>query len=221
MKDINIRLIKKFLPRGENRILDAGCGAGAALPYLSQFGNAVGIDASSDAVRYAKTIGKAMKGNIMHLPFKNETFDMVFCFGVLYHRWVIDDNVAIAEFRRVLKKGGFLYSQEPAYHWLMGNEDEISQGKHRYTLPEMQKKLKQKKFKILKATYVNTILLPLAILRRLPNILGFREKKKESDIFTLPPIVNALFYIILRIEGLLLQYVNFPHGMSIICIAKK
>ncbi len=50
-------------------------------------------------------------GDVQQLQYEDEQFDMVICNHVLEH--VEDDNKAISEIRRVLKKGGFAILQVP------------------------------------------------------------------------------------------------------------
>ena len=106
MQAIQETFLKQYLPKQKKiRILDAGCGPGAALIYLAKFGDVIGVDVSEDALKFARKRGKVRKGDIANLPFKSETFDVVVCLDVLYHKWV-DTKRAFYELKRVLKKGG-------------------------------------------------------------------------------------------------------------------
>src|SRR5262249_55090041 len=59
------------------RILDVGCGTGANLEMLSQFGVAEGVDVSDDALEFCHLKGlNAQKGLAEKLPFDDETFDL-------------------------------------------------------------------------------------------------------------------------------------------------
>jgi len=51
--------------------------------------------------------------DIMHMPFQDQTFDVVFCSHVLEH--VKDDIRAMQEIRRVLKPGGWAMLQVPLF----------------------------------------------------------------------------------------------------------
>lgn len=52
-----------------------------------------------------------VKADICHLPFENETFDVILCNHVLEH--IPDDTKAMSEMYRVLKKGGWGIFQIP------------------------------------------------------------------------------------------------------------
>lgn len=84
-----------------NKILDAGCGGGAYVEFLSQKGLEVtGIDKHNQFLRVAKErrIGSYVQGDITKLNFLDKTFDCTYCFDVLEH---VDDQLAIQELARV------------------------------------------------------------------------------------------------------------------------
>src|SRR3972149_3534197 len=88
MNVINKSLLDEFLPKKKNlKILDAGCGPGATLPLLQNYGDALGVDLSEEALKYARSLGKVQKGDITKLDFKNASFDVVVCMDVIYHLW--------------------------------------------------------------------------------------------------------------------------------------
>lgn len=221
MAAINSSLLKKYLPKKkELKILDAGCGPGAALLYLSAFGDVVGIDISDVALKFAKKRGKVKKGTVTAIPFKDNSFDLVTCLDVLYHAWVEDNDKAISELYRVIKKDGIILIREPAFDWLHSSEDVVDFTKHRFTEKEVAGYLK-KDFKILKLSYINFILFPLALLKRLPEILNLKEKENTSDIFTINPLLNFFLFAVFKVESFLIPFLNFPFGTSVICVAKK
>lgn len=220
MASINIFFLKKYLPRKNDlRILDIGCGTGAALLYLAQFGNVIGVDKSDEALKFAKTRGKVIKGDIANLPFGDKTFDLVVCLDVLYHRWV-NTKKAFLEIERVVKPGGILLIREPSFDWFKSSEDIASQTKHRFTTKELKRELMQP-FNILKLTYINFFLFPIAFLKRFPEIIGLRKKRGISDASSISPFLNSLFFNIFQAELILLNYVNFPFGTSVLCVARK
>lgn len=85
-----------------NKILDAGCGGGAYVKFLSQQGfDVTGIDKHKQFLQLAQegvTAGTFTQGDITKLPFPDKTFDSSYCFDVLEH---IDDQLAIKELARV------------------------------------------------------------------------------------------------------------------------
>ena len=57
-----------------------------------------------------------IKMDIMNIPLEDHSFDVIFCNHVLEH--VDDDLVALKEFYRVLKPGGWAILQSPIYYHL-------------------------------------------------------------------------------------------------------
>jgi len=94
------------------KILDVGCGTGAYDRKLASMGHEViGIDYSEHVVRKAveKSKGRDIQyliSAVPYLPFKDCSFDLVVCIGVL--QYVKDEDAVISEIARVLKYGGIL-----------------------------------------------------------------------------------------------------------------
>ena len=93
-------------------ILDAGCGDGINLKFLTNFYsdlkyNLVAFDYSKLRVHRAKKIiENILVTNICEIPFPDETFEIILCNQVIEH--IPNDVAAINELRRVLKKNGML-----------------------------------------------------------------------------------------------------------------
>lgn len=224
MRQITIALLDKHLSRKRNlKILDAGCGPGTAFSYLKRYGQLIGVDASDEALRYARKHNqvKIVKASVSSLPFKDNSFDLVVCLDVLYHLWVKNINQALKEFNRVLKPGGFLFLREPAFKWLKSSHDLVDFGQRRFTKRQLQQALKRNSFKVGKISYANFLLFPLVLLKRLPESLKLKKTSPKSDIRKLPPVLNLFLFKTLRTEAILLKYFNLPWGSSLICLAEK
>ena len=223
MEKINTNLLSKYLFHGKSKlkILDAGCGSGAALKYLSKFGNVIGVDISDEALRFAKKRGKVRKANVSSLPFNDSSFDVVVCLDVLFHQWIINDMKAISEFSRVLKKDGILLMREPAFDWMKSNEDVIGFTRYRYTTDSVKRKLNKSSFDIMKISYANFFLFPLVLLKRLPVVIGLKKESAVSDIYKLNRLLNFFLSLFLFVEAFILKYINLPYGTSVIGVARK
>lgn len=95
------------------KVLEIGCSVGTDLSQFAKAGaDVTGIDLTEAGINLAKKRFEVLglKGNLLtadaeNLPFENETFDLVYSFGVLHH--TPDTKKAINEEAfRVLKKGG-------------------------------------------------------------------------------------------------------------------
>ena len=205
------------------KILDAGCGTGGTMEFLKRAGfkRIYGIDNSTIAISYCKKRGllKIKNASVDKIPFKSESFDAILCMDVLYHKNV-NFKKALSEFRRVLKKNGLLYIQEPAFNWIKGNHDLAIQTKHRFTLSDIKSLTVNNGFNILKISYFNTFFfIPIAIKRILEK--KSRKKYTSSDVASVSTFVKIFSTIVLSIESKLLRFINLPIGLSIICICKK
>ena len=84
------------------KILDAGCGEGVLIEKYRK----KGFDIQGFDSNYSSKNIK--KGDIIKIPFKEEEFDIVLCLSVLEHLSFEDQNIALKELNRVLKKSGIL-----------------------------------------------------------------------------------------------------------------
>jgi len=210
-----------YAPGSGLAILDAGCGTGAGFLFLSQYGSVTGLDISSYALRFCAGRGctEVVGASVMALPFRDETFDLVTSFDILYFEG-IHDETALKETARVLRPGGRLLIRVPAFDWLRGAHDAKVSTAHRYTSKELAGKLGKSGFEIELLSYANMILFPLALLKR------FTEKwrlapQQDSDLAVNMGAFSSLFRNCLVIESKLIRFWRFPFGLSVVAVAKK
>ena len=109
-----VRTMVEFLaPREGDRILDCGCGMGFYLKVLTTVrkGACFGLDGDPKALSFARQTLKGrgaalVRGDILHLPYADASFDKVLFTEVLEH--LPDDRQGLAEIWRVLRPGGLL-----------------------------------------------------------------------------------------------------------------
>ena len=200
------------------KILDVGCGTGANLEMLAKFGQVEGVDISDDALEFCRAKGlKAHKGLVEKLPFADESFDVATALDVVEH---LDDDIAgLKEMHRILKKGGKTLIFVPAFMWLWGVQDDISNHRIRYTKKQIVERLKKAGFEIERATYANwTFFAPILGGRTLMKITGIKpESENNINISAL----NGIFGKIFSAEKHWLKRADFPFGVSIVVVAKK
>ena len=98
-KMYHIRGFFDSLPKG-TKILDAGCGEGVLVEeYLAKGYTIQGID-----LNYESKI--VMRGDILNMPFKDKSFDVVLLLDVFEHLAFSDQPKALKEIQRVLSVGG-------------------------------------------------------------------------------------------------------------------
>jgi SAM-dependent methyltransferase len=133
-EDFNYHLYLRYLPN-QGKILEAGCGLGRLLIPLYQMGYDIeGLDYSRDAIERIKKYNpniKARVGDVLNLPYSNESFDAYISIGVF--SWILDKfSDGLTEAKRVLKKDGLLFIAVPhiplfswwliLYHRLITNQ---------------------------------------------------------------------------------------------------
>lgn len=211
-------------------LLDAGCGTGIMLSWLRAYSAhtpVVGIDFSSEALRFCKTRRQdfILRASITDLPLKSNHFDLVTCLDVICQLPADgSDRRALSELFRVLKPEGRLILRVPAYEWLRSGHDEALDTYHRYTVKELKEILQGAGFIVERATYANTLLFPLAIIARLGKRFGVGHT--GSDVRPLSPglaWLNKWLSRLLSLESKFLAASNgkMPFGLSAICLARK
>jgi len=106
---VKIAFARKFLDQIDRtqRVLDAGCGEGILVNEYHQRGyNIIGMD-----LNYSSKL--VFKGNILSSPYADETFDVIINLDVLEHMSFSDQEIAVREFARILKPGGFFFVSVP------------------------------------------------------------------------------------------------------------
>jgi len=203
-------------------VLDAGCGTGATLQWISERSERApaGIDLSADALSFCRKRGIRLiaRASMMALPFSEAAFDAVISLDVLYHRDVPDRVRALEACISALKPGGLLILNLPAYGWLYSSHDEAVHTAHRFTRRECVRMLEATGFEIVCITYWNTLLFPAIAMARLWRKVC---PSAESDL-RLPSAVSGRFFgTVLRIERFLIQLFPMPFGLSIFAVARR
>jgi len=200
------------------RILDVGCGTGANLEMLAQFGSAEGVDVSEEALEFCRKKGlTAQKGLAEALPYPDETFDITTALDVVEH--LDDDTSGLKEMFRVTKAGGYSLIFVPAFMWLWGVQDDISHHRIRYTRKQIVERLEKAGFSIERATYANfSFFAPVLGGRLFMRSTGIKpESENNINISAL----NGAFGKVFSAERFWLKKRNFPFGVSIVVVARK
>ncbi len=232
MRGVTAALLDPVCPPERNRlILDAGCGTGGMLAWLKRYagtGRVIGIDLVPDAINFCR--GREHKylvqASVTDLPFADAVFDLVTSFDVLVQLpGETSDLRAMREMHRVLRPGGIAFVRAAAYGWLRSGHDEALGTQRRYHRGELAGKMENAGFNILRATYANSLLLPVAVVRRLLlKPIGLADP--GSDVKPLSPglqWLNRALAEVLRCEAHLLKHsrLNLLAGLSVICVAEK
>jgi hypothetical protein len=103
--------------------------------------------------------------------------------------------------------------------FLWGLQDEVSHHRRRYRLPELKRLMAEAGLEVERASYVNiTFFLPVFLIRQFMNLTGI---KADSENNINVPALNGILGSLLAAERLPLRYLNFPFGVSGICVARR
>lgn len=199
-------------------LLDVGCGTGAILADAARLFDAYGVDSSPTAIEYCRKRGvtNLFVGTIREYPATG-TFDVILLLDVIEH--IEDDLSVLRDAYARLNDGGHVLITVPAYQWLWGAHDVVNHHKRRYTGARLKAVVNSTGFHIEHLTYFNTLLFPLAVLRRM---FARGTHAQEADDFRIPPrTINATLQAIFRLEEHLVPYARLPFGLSVLCWATK
>jgi len=211
--------------RSHPRILDCGCGTGANLVMLGEFGRAAGFDLSPRGLEFARRYGQRhlARASVTHIPFTDGTFDLVTAFDVLYTLSEHDEALAIAEMHRVLKPGCRLIVNVAALNVLRGNHSVFGAEVRRSTRRRLRAVLTRAGFDVMRLTYSNAIIFPLILaVRTGQRMMGLASPEEAGTDVVVPMApVNTLLSALLRLEARALRVVDMPIGSSLLCVARK
>jgi SAM-dependent methyltransferase len=221
-RDILDRAVDRFTTEG-GLALTVGVGATREAEMLARRSRLVAID-RAPIDRGCASYALAARADAVALPFGDGTFDAVFIFDVLEH--IEDDARALGEIRRVLRPGGKLLLTVPAFMFLFGLQDVVSEHKRRYRRKALAGLLERSGFEVDYNTYFNTLLFPpIAAVRLLRRVFPRSEADAEagaSDFdLRLPGALEKMLERLFSAERHAIGAATLPFGISILCAARR
>jgi len=205
----------------ERAILDAGCGTGEILQRLGNPGQNVGVDLAPEAISFCRSRGlnNVQRADVSALPFADGSFDVVISSSVLYHQWVGNVAGALRESCRVLRPGGLLLANVPAFRFLHSAHDDAVMTARRFTKKEIFSLLLENGFRIRWVTYWTTLLFPLAVIAR--TLGGSRTGRDFPATGRSTHFADQFFSKTMSVELSLLKKVSLPFGVALFATAEK
>jgi SAM-dependent methyltransferase len=208
-----------------SRVLEAGSGTGHIAGVLQQrYGwRMFPADLAWEGVsRTPRRAGiSPVQVDIAQCPFRGGAFDAVLSLDVLVHFPKGDEIRALREFARVLKPGGLLVLRVSALDVLRSRHSTFVHERQRFTRRRLCRAARESGFSIMRCTYANALLLPVALARfRIWEPL--MRSPPSSGTSPVPRWLDRLLYLPLAAEAKLLgKGLGFPAGQSLILIGNR
>jgi SAM-dependent methyltransferase len=207
------------------RLLDCGCGTGANVDLLSEYGDAYGFDLSPTGLTIGRGAGRTRlaRATVAAAPFPSGVFDVVTSFDVLYSLPPAVEQAAVAEMYRLTRPGGHIVVNVAAMAVLRGDHSVLGREVRRYSRDALRRLLQEAGFTIRRLTYTNaTLFPPILAVRMLQRARGLAPEDRADGDITVPAApINAALTALLRAESWWLRAFDEPFGSSLLCLARK
>lgn len=207
------------LPAGAT-VLEAGCGTGANLGMLAEFGEVSAFEpdelaraCAEQASAVVPLLGRLPDG----IPFDGP-FDLVAALDVIEH--VEDDLGACAALREVTRPGGYALITVPAFPWLWSEHDVANHHFRRYRRKQLADLLGRAGYRDVWTNHFNAFLLPaVAGVRAVHNLS--RKPGARDDTMPRSALVNRTLTAVFASERRLVTRVRVPAGVSLVAVAQR
>lgn len=193
------------------RTLDIGAGFGGMADILNVVSDELeGTEPDEESRTEATRRGYSHMYE--HLESAVPAYDLVALFDVFEH---VEDDAALAErVESLLSSRGYIAMTVPAFSWLWSEHDVLHHHFRRYTTREVRNLLERANFEIVYLSYWNmALLLPAALVRA--------TGKSGAASLALPTFLDNLFFLVVKIESMLMPWLSLPWGTGIVAVARK
>ncbi|MFN7545590.1 MAG: class I SAM-dependent methyltransferase [Acidobacteriota bacterium] len=225
MRKILQAWIGRMPEQPSGRVLEAGCGTGYMSRWLAEnYGwRMFPLDLDFSGLAYARREGtpRLNQADLTSLPYRDGVFDAVVSLDVLVHLPEGQETQGLAEFLRVLKPGGILLLRVSALRILRSRHSEFAHEQQRFTRSRLKRAVRQAGFQLIDASYANSLLLPVAVLKfRIWEPLT--RQAPASGVVVPSPLLNWALRQPLEWEARWLEAGGrLPLGQSVLLLAQK
>lgn len=222
-----IEAVKKF--HIQNYFFDIGGGNGFVSKALTDVGVlTVLLEPGLSGCINAKERGlnNIICGTLESANFPEASIQSIGLFDVLEH--IEEDHSFLTKVHFSLKQNGVLFLTVPAFKFLWSEEDDFAKHFRRYTLSELEEKLKKLGFSIKYSTYIFSVIpFPVFLFRTFPYLLGFKKrqlnmKQHSNDHRERNGILSRLLDKIWKFEvNYVKRGIKIPFGGSCFIVAEK
>jgi SAM-dependent methyltransferase len=166
-------------------------------------------------------VERPVQADLRELPFSDGTFDLAFAIDVLAHLPRGEEQAGARELARVVAPGGLLVVRASAFDFLFSRHSQFVCERQRFTRGRLRRLFADAGFRLLRCTYANSFLLPVAaakfciwepLMRRPP----------QSGVDPVPAWLDQLLYVPLALEAKwIASGRGLPAGQSLLWIGEK
>ena len=200
------------------RLLDFGCGTGFNLRFLREFGDVCGADRMRPQDRgFRHDDGFPLLDVERDLAGHRGEFHIITALDVLEH---LDDDVdGLRTMAQLLAPDGQIVLTVPAYEWLWGGEDVISEHRRRYTRAGLVRACEASGLHLRHVSHFHLTILPAMVAVVWTRRLFVRNAPPRSNLSMPRTWVNEALYALTSREATWVgdQRVSLPAGASILC----
>jgi SAM-dependent methyltransferase len=226
MRQILFRLLDPIAAeRAVHRVLEAGCGTGHfARTIALRYGLRVfPVDIGWEGLQHGKRLGveHLAQADIAALPFASGAFDLAISLDVIVHFARGDEDRPMRELARVIAPNGLLVARVSALDALRSRHSQFAHERQRFTRARLRSLAERHGLEILRCTYANSILAPVAFAKfRVCEPL--LRAKPQSGVRPAARWLDRALYIPLEWES---RWIgsgrDLPIGQSLILLARK
>lgn len=226
MRRIMFRLLDPVAARRAfRRVAEIGSGTGHFAQAVEQrYGWPMyPLDLGWEGLEFGRSLGvsRMVQADMRSLPYRDKAFDALISMDVVVHLPLGEEHQPLAEFARVLQPGGFFAIRVSALDALRSRHSQFAHERQRFTRTRLLGLVRQHGFRVLRCSYANSLLLPVALLkfRVLEPLLG---GEPQSGVQEVAPWLDRTLHAPLAAEAALLgRGINFPLGQSLILLAER